>query len=219
MELGDEYCEEIYQNLFVNPLGLDFDALWTMSKIFSDKADISRCLFSAKREGHILKDSETLVYKLSDEKYKELSGGVEPPKEVQAVLSNTKTTKVSKKPKDTTAMGDEPKIGNLRRNKLYGAVCLAIYLARETEGLSFEEVVEWAGINKEDFVYTAPKLTQLGYVRRSGSLKSKSSRFMWTGKFIYPFPTQHEDDVSLLKYPSLFEFQNRKIVLDEICDN
>ena len=91
MELEDEHYNEVYQALLANPLGLAFDLLYKKCKLFDEETDLSRCLHRASQQGNVIKKNS--IYKLTTEKYKEMTGK-EPPSEEVVEPVVEKTTKV-----------------------------------------------------------------------------------------------------------------------------
>lgn len=79
MDIEDCHYEEVYDILFKTPLGMPFAALYKQCKLFPEETDLSRVLHRAGQQGNVLKKNGT--YRLTTEKYKEMSGGKEPPTE------------------------------------------------------------------------------------------------------------------------------------------
>lgn len=79
MDLEDNHFEEVYGILFKHPHGLEFQPLYQKCKSFPEGVDLSRCLHRASQQGNIFKSAG--IYKLTTEKYKDMSGGQEPPTE------------------------------------------------------------------------------------------------------------------------------------------
>ena len=79
MDIEDCHYEEVYDILFKTPHGLPFAALYEQCKLFPEETDLSRVLHRAGQQGNVLKKNG--IYRLTTEKYKEMSGGKEPPAE------------------------------------------------------------------------------------------------------------------------------------------
>lgn len=83
MDIEDCHYEEVYDILFKTPLGMPFAALYKQCKLFPEETDLSRVLHRAGQQGNVLKKNG--IYRLTTEKYKEMSGGKEPPAEEPVV--------------------------------------------------------------------------------------------------------------------------------------
>ncbi len=110
MDLEDNNYEEVYRVLFANTNGLTFDKIFDFCKTFEEKTDLSRCLHRAAQQGNVYKMNNT--YKLTTEKYKELSGGQEPPEEKPALDSITEEIKelLNKNPETSKLIGVVDKV-------------------------------------------------------------------------------------------------------------
>lgn len=91
MDLEESHYEEVYQVLFTNPFGLEFQALFNKCKSFPEQTDLSRCVHRAGQQGNVVKKNG--IYKLTTEKYKEMSGGQEPPVEEEKLDPITEAIK------------------------------------------------------------------------------------------------------------------------------
>ena len=96
MDIEDCHYEEVYSILFKTPLGMPFAALYKQCKLFPEETDLSRVLHRAGQQGNVLKKNG--IYRLTTEKYKEMSGGKEPPTEEPIVEPPVAKPSVVKSP-------------------------------------------------------------------------------------------------------------------------